>query len=119
MAIGYDMRHTQRWDCKTCGQPARETWFDPRPSLRPSERVVVLYIHHLCEAGGGPCHTTGENRGRERAIEAGAILPPSLYLPAPSGSAIPLASGCVKCRRDETGAPGAPISRCSRCKLTR
>ncbi|KAJ7269997.1 hypothetical protein B0H12DRAFT_1067433 [Mycena haematopus] len=131
LALGYDMKHTQRWDCETCGdgdpkrrpgQPARETWFDPRPSLRPSEPVVVLHtdlpkIHHLCEAGGGPCHTAVEDRARELAIEAGGMLPPpSLYLPNTSESAIPLASGCVKCQRDETGAPGAPISRCSRCR---
>ncbi|KAJ7356419.1 hypothetical protein DFH08DRAFT_848993 [Mycena albidolilacea] len=120
MAIGYDMKHTQRWDCETCGKPARETWFHPRPSLRPPEPLVVLHIHHLCEAGGGPCHMAVENRARELAIAAGGMLPPpSLHLPKPSGPAIPLASGCAKCQRDETGAPGSTISRCSRCKLTR
>ncbi|KAF7367596.1 MYND-type domain-containing protein [Mycena sanguinolenta] len=120
MAIGYDMKHTQRWECEACGQPARETWFDPRPSLRPSEPVVVLHIHHLCETGGGPCHTAVENRARELAIEVGDMVPPpSLHLPTPSGSVMPLASGCAKCQRDETGAPGSHISRCSRCKLTR
>ncbi|KAJ6569364.1 hypothetical protein B0H19DRAFT_1135194 [Mycena capillaripes] len=120
MAIGYDMKHTQRWDCEICGEPARETWFDPRPSLRPSEPLVVLDVHHLCEAGGGPCHSEVEARARELALETGGMAPaPSLHLPKPPGPAIPLASSCAKCQRDETGAPGSPISRCSRCKLIR
>ncbi|KAJ7909521.1 hypothetical protein B0H13DRAFT_2014203 [Mycena leptocephala] len=122
MAIGYDMKHTQRWNCEICGEPARETWFDPRPSLRLEEPLVVLHIHQLCEAGGGPCHTVVEARARELAIAAGGILPaPSLHLdlPKPPGSAIPLASACAKCQREETGAPGSAISRCSRCKLIR
>ncbi|KAF8134194.1 hypothetical protein K438DRAFT_799409 [Mycena galopus ATCC 62051] len=120
MAIGYDMKHTQQWECEACGEPARETWFDPRPSLLPSGPLVVVHIHHLCEAGGGACHTKVQDRARELAIEAGGMLPaPSLHLPQPSAHAIPLASGCAKCQRDETGALGSPISRCSRCKLTR
>ncbi|KAJ7139298.1 hypothetical protein C8R44DRAFT_302552 [Mycena epipterygia] len=54
------------------------------------------------------------------AIQSGAMLPgPPLYLPKPPGPAIPLASSCTKCRREETGAPDVPISRCGGCKLTR
>ncbi|KAJ7640685.1 hypothetical protein DFH06DRAFT_1214923 [Mycena polygramma] len=120
MASGYDMKHTQRWNCEICGKPARETWFDPRPSLNPSEPLVVLNVHQLCEAGGGPCHTAVEARTRELALEAGGVPPgPSMHLPKPAGPAIPLASSCAKCQREETGAPGSSISRCSRCKLIR
>ncbi|KAJ7743766.1 hypothetical protein B0H16DRAFT_996927 [Mycena metata] len=121
LAIGYDMKHTQRWECQICGEPARETWFDPRPSLRLTQPLVVLHIHYLCEAGGGACHTAVETQARELAIAAGGMLPaPSSHLPKPPGQpVIPLASACAKCQRDETGAPGAPISRCSRCKLVR
>ncbi|KAJ6620142.1 hypothetical protein B0H10DRAFT_2022922 [Mycena sp. CBHHK59/15] len=119
MSLGYDMKHTQRWDCEVCGQPARETWFDPRPSLRLAEPRVILHIHHLCEAGGGPCHSTVESQARELASESGGMLPaPSLRLPKHE-SAIPLANSCVKCQRDETGAAEFKISRCSGCKLTR
>ncbi|KAJ6495965.1 hypothetical protein DFH09DRAFT_343755 [Mycena vulgaris] len=120
MAIGYDMKHTQRWDCEICGKPARESWMDPRPSLRLSEPLVVLHIHHLCEADGGACHTAVETRARELAIKAGGMLPASsVHLPKPPGPAIPLASSCAKCQREETGTPGFAIRRCSKCKLTR
>ncbi|KAJ7139324.1 hypothetical protein C8R44DRAFT_764241 [Mycena epipterygia] len=120
MAIGYDMKHTQRWSCEICGESARETWIDPRPSLRLSEPVVILHIHQLCEAGGGPCHMAVETRARELAIESGAMLPPPpMHLPKPPGPAIPLASSCAKCQQDETGTRETTISRCSRCKLTR
>ncbi|KAJ7654756.1 hypothetical protein B0H17DRAFT_1099629 [Mycena rosella] len=120
MAIGFDMKHTQRWACEICGKPARESWFDPRPSLRLEEPLVVLHIHHLCEAGGGPCHTAVETRVRDLAIEAGAILPPSaVHIPKLPGPPIPLASSCAKCQRDETGIPAFAIRRCSKCKLTR
>ncbi|KAJ7074996.1 hypothetical protein B0H15DRAFT_43609 [Mycena belliarum] len=121
MAVGYDMKHTQRWDCEICGLPARESWMDPRPSLRlAAPSLVILNIHHLCEAGGGPCHTAVEARARELAIETGGMVPaPSIALPKPPGPPIPLAGSCAKCQRDETGAPGFAIRRCSKCKLTR
>ncbi|KAJ7474325.1 hypothetical protein FB451DRAFT_1248623 [Mycena latifolia] len=119
MSVGYDMKHTQRWDCEICGNPARESWIDPRPSLRLTEPLVVLHIHLLCEAGGGPCHTAAETRARELAIESGGMLPPaSVHLPKPPGPPIPLASSCAKCQRDETGSLGFAIRRCSKCKLT-
>ncbi|KAK7064918.1 MYND-type domain-containing protein [Favolaschia claudopus] len=102
------------------GKPAREMWIDPRPSLNISEPLVVLHIHHVCEAGGGPCHTEVQNRARELALKAGGALPaPSMPLPKPSDAQIPLASSCAKCEEEKTGAPGFPISRCSRCKLIR
>ncbi|KAJ7474307.1 hypothetical protein FB451DRAFT_1248571, partial [Mycena latifolia] len=119
MSVGYDMKHTQHWDCEICGSPARESWIDPRPSLRLTEPLVVLHIHLLCEAGGGPCHTAVETRARELAIESGGMLPPpSVHLPKPPGPPIPLAGSCAKCQRDETGSPGFAIRRCSKCKLT-
>ncbi|KAJ7630277.1 hypothetical protein FB45DRAFT_1058309 [Roridomyces roridus] len=113
IAIGVDLKHTQRWTCEECGKPARETWFDPRPSLRVSSPVVVLPIHHLCEAGGGACHAAVETRVR------GTPPAPSVRPSMPDGSPIPLAGSCAKCQRDETAEEGFKMSRCSKCKLTR
>ncbi|KAJ7430459.1 hypothetical protein B0H11DRAFT_2135876 [Mycena galericulata] len=123
MSIGYDMKHTQRWDCENCGEPARETWFDPRPSAsgRTPCCPSCACIHHLCEAGDGPCHTAVETRVRELALQPGSTFPPpppSVHISKPPEQVIPLASSCVKCLRDETGALGSAISRCSGCKLT-
>ncbi|KAK7008116.1 MYND-type domain-containing protein [Favolaschia claudopus] len=120
MTVGYDLKHTSRWECEICGTPAREMWIDPRPSLNISEPLVVLHVHHVCEAGGGPCHTEVQNRARELALKAGGALPaPSMPLPKPSDAELPLASSCAKCEEEKTGALGFPISRCSRCKLIR
>ncbi|KAJ7259687.1 hypothetical protein C8J57DRAFT_1338970 [Mycena rebaudengoi] len=119
-SIGYDMKHTQRWACEICGRPARETWFDPRPSLDLQQPRVILYIHHLCEAGGGTCHRAAEKRIRDRASKSGGVPPPPpIYLPKPDGPEIPLAGGCIRCQRDETAAAGFELKRCTGCHLTR
>ncbi|KAJ7058781.1 hypothetical protein C8F01DRAFT_1147196 [Mycena amicta] len=120
MAIGLDMKHSQRWLCEICGEPAREAVFDPRPNLHLENPSVLLDIHHLCGARGGPCHIAVQERVRQRALAAGTLPPPSVDVQSKeSNQKIPLASSCAKCQRDETGAPGTSMNKCSRCKLTR
>nr|GAT49188.1 predicted protein [Mycena chlorophos] len=120
MGIGFDMKHSQRWPCEICEEPARDVLFDPRPSLQPENPIVMLDIHHLCEARSGPCHTAVHESVRQRALAMGIPVPPPLP-PASKSTAqsqASPASSCAKCQRESTSENGK-MMRCSRCKLTR
>ncbi|CAK5264094.1 unnamed protein product [Mycena citricolor] len=137
MAIGFDMKHSQRWECEQCGKPASETWLDPRPTITPAQSLVTLYMHQLCPS----CHAAVETGIRDRRAKAkseaesssqpidspsstaqieatpGGDSHPSSKPPVPRPMAA--ASTCVSCKSAETSSPEYPMSRCSNCKLTR
>ncbi|KAF7312088.1 MYND-type domain-containing protein [Mycena indigotica] len=92
MAIGFDMKHSQRWLCEICGDPAREVVLDPKPNLRLEDPVVTLNMHQLCEAQGGPCHSAVHELIRKQALAAGS--PPS-GLQQPNATTAPLAGSCI------------------------
>lgn len=76
-------------------------------------------IHHVCEAGGGPCHRNIEAQNQMmRAMTGAPPVPPAPILPMPEGvRKLPLSRSCVNCHREPS--EKRVIKRCARCKLTR
>jgi len=118
--FGRDVKHTERWGCSICGKPARETLFSVASWLHPPQPKLNIYDHHLCEAGGGPCHRRIEAETAIMRMQGGIIRPPAPRLPMPTGvSSFPLAGSCANCQKDKTAQPDYKINRCGKCKLIR
>ncbi|KIM92367.1 hypothetical protein PILCRDRAFT_810421 [Piloderma croceum F 1598] len=120
LGFGRDVKHTERWACYVCGKPARETQFDVMSWLHLLQPKLNIYVHHICEAGGGPCHEQIKAQTMMMRIQSGAPGSPAPHLPMPSGvTSFPLAGSCANCQKDETAKADFSISRCGKCKLIR
>ncbi|CAA7267704.1 unnamed protein product [Cyclocybe aegerita] len=80
-----DIKHTNAWRCEICSRPSRETKVDMAAWVHLPEPRVVLYIHHLCEAGFNPCHAMIVAQGQIMGKIVGPGLPPEPWLPKPEG----------------------------------
>ena len=104
------------------GKPARETQFDvmswlhlPQPKLNiyvswhvefihlyKLDATCTFQVHHICEAGGGPCHEQIKAQTMMMRIQSGAPGSRTPHLPMPPGvTSFPLAGSCANCQRDE------------------
>ncbi|KAF8972566.1 hypothetical protein BDZ97DRAFT_1781661 [Flammula alnicola] len=117
MSMGTDLKHTNSWTCEICDKPARETKYDVASWIHLSEPRLVLYIHHLCEAGNNKCHQIIVAQSRQMGALSGAGIPPQMPLDKPAGVEFPLAGSCCNCKKDITAKSN--LSRCGGCKLVR
>ncbi|KAF9482381.1 hypothetical protein BDN70DRAFT_875128 [Pholiota conissans] len=114
--LGTDLKHTDVWTCEICGKPARETQYDMASWTRLAQPRIVLYIHHVCEAGANPCSTLLDRQSAQMAQMAGNA-PDIKKRDKPADVQFPLSAGCLNCQDDKTAGP--KLSRCGGCKLVR
>ncbi|CAK5279676.1 unnamed protein product [Mycena citricolor] len=118
MAIGFDMKHSQRWECEQCGKPASETWLDPRPTITPAQSLVTLYVRvaHLCPS----CHAAVETGIRDRRAKAKSEAETSSpRIDGPSTAQIEVTPGGDSHPSSKPPAPRPMAAASTNCKLTR
>ncbi|KAJ6551702.1 hypothetical protein B0H19DRAFT_950154 [Mycena capillaripes] len=117
--IGLDMKHNRNWRCEFCKKHARETvWMNVSWIHLPSPRANS-YVHHVCDAGTGPC----AEQLRAVNAEVGRLtgFPPT-GLPVQArikgGETYPLSSSCAVCH-NEAEESRKSLKQCAKCELTR
>ncbi|CAK5264093.1 unnamed protein product [Mycena citricolor] len=113
MAIGFDMKHSQRWECEQCGKPASETWLDPRPTITPAQSLM----HQLCPS----CHAAVETGIRDRRAKAKSEAESSSQpIDSPSSTAqIEATPGGDSHPSSKPPVPRPMAAASTNCKLTR
>ncbi|KAG9011052.1 hypothetical protein FRB94_008967 [Tulasnella sp. JGI-2019a] len=117
LKLGKDIKHSRDWTCEFCDKPSRETVFNVASWMHLTPPRLVVYIHHVCDAGPGPCldQLNALQRLMEQTTGQPSVTPPPIA--KPPGIEYPLASSCGLCH-DETSA-GKAMSKCGKCKLIR
>ncbi|KAF7377834.1 MYND-type domain-containing protein [Mycena sanguinolenta] len=113
--LALDMKHNRNWRCEFCKNRARETYWMNAPWMHLNPPRVVSYVHHVCDAGAGPCAERLRQINAEVARQTG--LPPAANLP-PTDQVFPLSASCAVCH-NETEKSRKNLKQCSRCELTR
>ncbi|KAJ6460959.1 hypothetical protein C8R45DRAFT_536069 [Mycena sanguinolenta] len=113
-----DMKHNRNWRCEFCKNRARETcWMNASwAHLNPPR--AVSYVHHICDAGAGPCAETLKQVNAEMARKSGFPPGNSLLNLPPGDKKFPMSASCAVCH-DETEKSRKSLKQCSRCELTR
>ncbi|EJD52555.1 hypothetical protein AURDEDRAFT_111215 [Auricularia subglabra TFB-10046 SS5] len=115
-SVGIDVKHSRNWRCEFCKKFARETVWSMASWLHLNPPRMNSYVHHLCNAGAGPCAEAFAEQNAEAARLAGH--PPSwkpIGRPSPK---YPMSATCAMCH-EETESVRKSLKQCSRCKFTR
>ncbi|KAF8169935.1 hypothetical protein BJ912DRAFT_158834 [Pholiota molesta] len=115
MSMGNDLKHTDEWTCEICGKPARETKYDVASWTHLQEPRIVIYIHHVCDAGNKTCSTTIDRQSAQMAAMSGLRADFPEF--DSDGVEYPLAGSCLNCQKDTSAK--STLSRCGGCKLVR
>ncbi|KII89441.1 hypothetical protein PLICRDRAFT_608078 [Plicaturopsis crispa FD-325 SS-3] len=118
-ALGKDVKHSEKWACSVCGQPARETSFSNVSWIHLTPPKMTLYVFHVCDMDSPECAHMIDSQQAMMARMTGQRGDIAPRLPKPPGVSYPLSASCAKCNKDSTGAPEFKTSRCGKCKLTR
>ncbi|KAJ7917971.1 hypothetical protein B0H13DRAFT_1449209, partial [Mycena leptocephala] len=117
--IGLDMKHNRNWRCEFCKKPARETVWMSASWTHLTPPRSNSYVHHICDAGAGPCSEQLREINAYMAEASG--FPPSGLPRQPKRKGqekFPMSSSCAVCH-NEADESRKNLKQCAKCELTR
>ncbi|KAJ6604447.1 hypothetical protein DFH09DRAFT_1122728 [Mycena vulgaris] len=114
-----DVKHSGKWRCSQCGNPARDIQIDIISWLHVPEPKMIIYIHQLCENKDGPCDRAAKAESDIWRRQAGQPPNPPNSTRNINPVEQPLSRSCAQCHRDPNDPPELKLKRCSRCRLIR
>ncbi|KAH9925733.1 uncharacterized protein B0H18DRAFT_1007944 [Fomitopsis serialis] len=110
------LKHTQKWYCEFCDQPARMSQQDVTSACSNTPPFVQIWYHFVCDPRAGPCADALRAVQLLFARQTGSPTPRRLRWREDPLDFPPMAA-CAGCEREETA--DMPTLKCSGCDLTR
>ncbi|KAI0748202.1 hypothetical protein C8Q80DRAFT_724437 [Daedaleopsis nitida] len=119
--MGFDVKHSKKWLCESCGAPARETHFQTLSWPHLETPRLIAYVHFVCSMDESHVlEGLRESHDMMNLVNMGMLGPfPTSFPDRQPDAVYPLAGSCACCKRDETANQETGLKKCGKCKLTR